>query len=84
MAVRRPTRPPLNTFAKPGSWAGRFTLAVQQLWRQLQDELRDNGASESALSLERSIRMPMGILVGKELPELQLHRASISDEVEAT
>jgi hypothetical protein len=33
---------------RKGSWDARFTPSVRSLWRLLQDELRDYGASDKA------------------------------------
>jgi hypothetical protein len=64
------------TSAEKGTWAGRFTLQVQDLWRQLQDELRDYGPTIKAKSLESAIRMQMGVVIGSELPVKKLHQAA--------
>src|SRR6185369_6054810 len=57
-------------------WASRFSAAAAGLWRELQDELRDYGATIKAKDLEQRIRIIMGVTMDSDLPEKKLHFAA--------
>jgi hypothetical protein len=49
---------------------------VAALWRDLQDELRDNGPSLKAKDIEQRIRMIMDVAIGHDLPVKRIHQAA--------
>jgi hypothetical protein len=64
------------TTATSSNWNKRFGLEVCRLWRDLQVELRHRGATDRARHLHQQIHGCLGIAIGSDLPEKQLHFAS--------